>query len=174
MMTLFMVKQCPTMRNYWMLNYSRDFIRNAEQVRVIKSAQFRWIERQDQSYLIKSNFFLFQVFLKKNNWQTQPLYYLFLSFQTNITILTTNMYMWKMSIQNAVPGFELTTFGTWVSSHNHNWNIFLLLSISTEIVDTSVRLAEYFCTRLFRISTSVTRLSNLLDFGQIFKAFRNN
>ena len=25
----------------------------------------------------------------------------------------------KMSIQYMVPGFELTTFGTWVSSHNH-------------------------------------------------------
>ena len=29
--------------------------------------------------------------------------------------------MWKnvMSIQYTVPGFESTTFGTWVSSHNH-------------------------------------------------------
>ena len=27
--------------------------------------------------------------------------------------------MWKMSIQYTVPGLELTTFGTWVSSHNH-------------------------------------------------------
>ena len=27
--------------------------------------------------------------------------------------------MWKMSIQYTVLGFELTTFGTWVSSHNH-------------------------------------------------------
>ena len=25
----------------------------------------------------------------------------------------------KMSIQYMVPGFELTTFGTWVFSHNH-------------------------------------------------------
>ena len=24
-----------------------------------------------------------------------------------------------MSIQYTVPGYELTTFGTWVSSHNH-------------------------------------------------------
>ena len=30
-----------------------------------------------------------------------------------------NKYMWKMSIQYAVPGFKHTTFGTWVSSHNH-------------------------------------------------------
>ena len=27
--------------------------------------------------------------------------------------------MWKMSIQYTVPGFELTTCGAWVSSHNH-------------------------------------------------------
>ena len=27
--------------------------------------------------------------------------------------------MWKISIQYLVPGFELTNFGTWVSSHNH-------------------------------------------------------
>ena len=28
-------------------------------------------------------------------------------------------YMWKMSIQYTAPGFEPTTFGTWVSFHNH-------------------------------------------------------
>ena len=28
-------------------------------------------------------------------------------------------YMWKMSIQYMVLGFESTTFRTWVSSHNH-------------------------------------------------------
>ena len=27
--------------------------------------------------------------------------------------------MWKMSIQYMVPGFELTTFQTWASFHNH-------------------------------------------------------
>ena len=30
-----------------------------------------------------------------------------------------NNNMWKMSIQYTVPGFEPTTFGTWVYSHNH-------------------------------------------------------
>ena len=43
----------------------------------------------------------------------------FRSFQANIiTIFTTNMCE-KMSIQYIVPGFEPTTFGTWVSYHDH-------------------------------------------------------
>ena len=41
----------------------------------------------------------------------RPLFHLFSSFQTNITIFTTNICE-KMSIQYTVPGFELTTFGT--------------------------------------------------------------
>ena len=40
-----------------------------------------------------------------------PRFRLFSSFQTNITILTTNKCE-KMSIQYAVLGFEPTTFGT--------------------------------------------------------------
>ena len=45
-------------------------------------------------------------------------FHLFSSFQTHITIFTTNKCE-KMSIQFMVPGFELTTFGTQVSTHNH-------------------------------------------------------
>ena len=30
-----------------------------------------------------------------------------------------NKYMWKMTIQYTVPGFEPPTFVTWVSTHNH-------------------------------------------------------
>ena len=56
------------------------------------------------------------VFFKK--WETRPLFCLFSSFQTNITKFYIK-YMWKMSIQYTVPGFEPTTFGTWVFSHNH-------------------------------------------------------
>ena len=41
--------------------------------------------------------------------QPRPLFRLFSSFQTNITILTTNKCE-KMSIQYPAPGFELTTF----------------------------------------------------------------
>ena len=43
----------------------------------------------------------------------------FSSFQTHITNFTTNMYVKRFSIQYTVPGFELTTFGAWVSAHNH-------------------------------------------------------
>ena len=42
----------------------------------------------------------------------------FWSVQTNITIFTTILCE-KNSIEYMVPGFEPTTFGTCVSSHNH-------------------------------------------------------
>ena len=47
-----------------------------------------------------------------------PLFHLFSSFQTHITMFTTNKCE-KMSVQYMVPGFELMTLGTWVPSHNH-------------------------------------------------------
>ena len=50
--------------------------------------------------------------------QPRPLFHLFSSFQTHISIFAANKCE-KMSIQYTVPGFKLTTFGTWVSSHNH-------------------------------------------------------
>ena len=50
--------------------------------------------------------------------QPRPLFHLFSSFHTFITIFTTNKCE-KMSIQYTMLRFELTTFGTWVSSHNH-------------------------------------------------------
>ena len=50
------------------------------------------------------------LFLK--NGPTRPLFHLFLSFQTQIIIFTTNKCE-KMSIQYTVLGFKLTTFGTW-------------------------------------------------------------
>ena len=55
----------------------------------------------------------------KKNWQTPASFIIyFRSFQANIiTIFTTNM--WEMSIQYKAPGVEPTTFGTWVSSHDH-------------------------------------------------------
>ena len=55
-------------------------------------------------------------YIKMN--QPRPLFNLFSSFQPHITNFTTNKCE-KMSIQYTVPEFELTTFGTWVSSHNH-------------------------------------------------------
>ena len=57
-------------------------------------------------------------FFKK--WANPGLFIIyFRSFQTYIiTIFTTNICE-NMSIQCRVPGFEPTTFGKWVSSHNH-------------------------------------------------------
>ena len=48
-----------------------------------------------------------------------PLFHLFSSFQTRIANFTTNRNVDKMSIQYTELGFELMTFGTGVSSHNH-------------------------------------------------------
>ena len=39
-------------------------------------------------------------------------------FKQTLQIFATK-YMWKMSIQYTVPGFEPTTLVMWVSSHNH-------------------------------------------------------
>ena len=59
----------------------------------------------------------------------RPLFRLFESFQTNITIFTTNKCE-KMSIQYMLPGFELTTFGNRVSFHNHQTRAPTLLNVS--------------------------------------------
>ena len=56
--------------------------------------------------------------LVKKMEQPRPLFHLYWSFQTRITIFTTNKCE-KMSIQYMVRGFEPMTFGTWVSSHKH-------------------------------------------------------
>ena len=50
--------------------------------------------------------------------QPRPLFHLFSSFQTQITILTATKCE-KMSIQYTVLWFKHMTFRTWVSSHNH-------------------------------------------------------
>ena len=59
-----------------------------------------------------------QIFNFFKTGRPRPLLLLFSSFQTNITILTTNICE-KISIQYMVLGFELTAFGTRVSSQNH-------------------------------------------------------
>ena len=46
-------------------------------------------------------------------------YCLFLVFLNKHHYNVYNKNKWKMSIQYTVPGFEPTTFRTWVSSHNH-------------------------------------------------------
>ena len=50
--------------------------------------------------------------------QPRPLFRLFSVF-SNKHYNSYNKYMWKMSIQYTVPGFEPTTFRPWASSHNH-------------------------------------------------------
>ena len=59
--------------------------------------------------------------------QPRPLFNLFPSFQTHITIFTTNKCE-QMSIQYMVPGFELATFGTRGSPHNHQTRALALVS----------------------------------------------
>ena len=75
----------------------------------LNCARWCWIWK-DQLKLPKSFFF-------KKMGQPRPLIVYFRSFQAKIiTIFTTCE---KMSIQYTVLGFELTTFWTRVSSHNH-------------------------------------------------------
>ena len=56
-------------------------------------------------------------FFCKNGPNTSSFSFI-LSFQTRITIFTANICE-KMSLQLMVLGFELMSFGTWVSSHYH-------------------------------------------------------
>ena len=51
--------------------------------------------------------------------QPRPLFRLFLVFPNKHHYNFYNKYVWKMSIQYTVPGFEPMTFGKWVYSHNH-------------------------------------------------------
>ena len=61
--------------------------------------------------LMNACFILYTIFFFKK-WANLGLFFVyFRSFQTNITIFTTNICE-KMSIQYTVPGFEPTTFGT--------------------------------------------------------------
>ena len=92
-------------RERWRLQRTQNrlffiLIRGAKTQKCIFLKQIRW-----------------KLFFKK--WANPGLFFVyFWSFQTNITIFTTNICE-KMSIQYTVLGFEPTTFGTWVSSHNH-------------------------------------------------------
>ena len=57
----------------------------------------------------------YQTLLKMGH--PRPLFHLFSSFRTNITILTTNIC--EIFYVHPAPGFEPTSFGRQVSSHNH-------------------------------------------------------
>ena len=56
--------------------------------------------------------------LKKNCPTQASFSFIFVFTNTSYKFLQ-DIGVWKKSIQYTVPGFELTIFGTWVSSHNH-------------------------------------------------------
>ena len=56
----------------------------------------------------------------RNGPNSASFVFIFVFFKQTITILTTNIWKNVMTIQYTVPGFEPTTFGTWVSSHSHS------------------------------------------------------
>ena len=58
------------------------------------------------------------IFFKKYGPTPASFSFIFDLFKQTLQIFTTNICD-KMSITYMVPGFEPTTFGTWVSSHNH-------------------------------------------------------
>ena len=60
-----------------------------------------------------------EIWKKIKNVPTRPLFRLFSVFSNKHHYNFYKKYMWKMSIQYTVLEFEPTTFGTWVSSHNH-------------------------------------------------------
>ena len=87
------------------------------------------------------------------------------SFQTSATILTTNKCE-KMSIQCAVLGFELTTFGTWVSSHKplDQGSCPRLLRFQTNLSSTPHpmnRAGRYYLYILFDKSCHTARLARV-------------
>ena len=64
-------------------------------------------------FVSKHTLILFQ------KWANPGLFYsLFLVFLKQTSLQFLQQIKWKNSMQNTVPGFEPTTFGTWVFSHN--------------------------------------------------------
>ena len=99
-------------------------------------------------------------FLKKMG-QPRPLFRSFSVF-SNKQYNFYNKSMWKnvMSIQYPAPGFELTTFGMWVSSHNHQTRAPALFQLSLANV-----LRAYlghsiwkFCTTTFLIFNAILKI----------------
>ena len=85
-----------------------------------------------------------------------------------------------MSNQYTAPGFEPTIFQTSVVTHNHKTRATTLIKGTVTLQLNGVVQCHKGNTRksliflLDMTSFSVTRLGNLLDFGQVFKAFGNN
>ena len=95
--------------------------------------------------------------------QPRPLFVYFRSFKTKITNFTTNLCE-KMSIQYKVPGFEPTTFGMWVSSHNHKIRAPALCQFLIWTIIGSVRAKMFYsivperrcckCKKVLKLKTS--------------------
>ena len=79
-----------------------------QEVTTVKIPKYNNYMKKVTNNLIQSDFFGIEWFKSGSCW---PLFQLFSSFQTNITIFTTNICE-KMSTQNTVVGFKLTTFRT--------------------------------------------------------------
>ena len=78
------------------------------------SSSSYWLSEHRSSYPNWRNIYIFK-------WANPGLFFIyFRSFQTNNTIFY-NKSMWNnvMSIQYMALGFKPTTYGMWVSSHNH-------------------------------------------------------
>ena len=90
------------------LEEKRQKILNAMSVKIQKTWKG---QRQRKRFFL--NFCLLRILMQIfQKWANPGLFFIYFR-------LFYSKYMWKMSIQYTVPGFELMTFGTWVSSHNH-------------------------------------------------------
>ena len=97
----------------------------------------------------------------KKMGQPWPLFLLFSSFQTNITILKTYKCE-KMSFQYPAPGFKLTTFWLRVSSLNQWPGLPPLYLIFSLVVEMNINFSDLACEALKSNShTSLFLLQNL-------------
>ena len=65
--------------------------------------------------------------------QPRPLFHLFCLFKQTFQFLQQKCVKKWHDQQVTAPRFEPTTFGTWVSSHNHETRAFLTLSVSLNL-----------------------------------------
>ena len=103
---------------------------------------------------------------------TLSIFCLFSSFQTSITIFTANKCE-KLFLQYMGLGFKHTTFGTWVSSHNHQTRApalpiyfffsYSFLSISSVFVSLSLTLLDSFTQHCIFICISLYLFHSFLS-----------
>ena len=103
----------------------RDTAQNVITLICSKTISTDWNKLFNPNYLLRALMFSSRYFSKTKslisflNGPTPPSFsFIFVFFKHTFQILQ-QIDMWKMSIQYTVPGFKLTTFGTWVSFHNH-------------------------------------------------------